>query len=80
MNPIDVYIKLITLLYRESLLQDESNTDNSKDLVKTILNLNRNKKWNNLEGEESNALTNLKKLILSFAEDLGSYDKEMLIE
>lgn len=82
MNILDIYIKMLTLLYREKNINDENetNNDNSKELIKTILNTGKNKKINNLNGSEHTAIADFKRLILDLAENPDNYDKEMLLE
>ena len=52
MNQVDLYVKILTLLVREielfNISQDESDTSNSKDLIKTDLSVNKNKKASTL--------------------------------
>ena len=79
MNTIDVYLKIITLLVREIELGEENENDNSKDLIRTVLGLNKNKKANNLMGGESTLVTDLKDLILSINNAADTYTKEMVI-
>ena len=79
MNTIDVYLKIITLLVREIELGEENENDNSKDLIRTVLGLNKNKKANNLMGGESTLVADLKDLILSINNAADTYTKEMVI-
>lgn len=79
MNTIDVYLKIITLLVREIELGEENENDNSKDLIRTVLGLNKNKKANNLMGGESTLVTDLKDLILSINNAADTYTKEMVL-
>ena len=78
MVALDVLIKSITLLHREHLLGNQ--TDNSGELVKTILdvaNIGNNKYYN---GSASEILENLKHLILDMINNPDNYDKENLMQ
>ena len=78
MVALDVLIKSITLLHRERLL--EGQTDNSGELVKTILevaNVGNNKYYN---GSVSELMENLKHLILDMINNPDNYDKENLLQ
>lgn len=76
---IDILLKTVTLLHRESLL-GASVTDNSKDLAKTILvTFNTNSKNNQLVGGDSSIITDLKYLITDIVNNPDGYDKESLL-
>ena len=83
MNQVDLYVKILTLLVREielfNISQDESDTSNSKDLIKTVLSVNKNKKASTLQGGESNVYTDLKDLIIDISNNPDSYTKETII-
>lgn len=83
MNQVDLYVKILTLLVREielfNISQDESDTSNSKDLIKTVLSVNKNKKASTLQGGESNIYTDLKDLIIDISNNPDSYTKETII-
>lgn len=80
MSTVDLYIKIITLLVREIELGENNPNDNSTDLIKTILNLNKGKKLSNLSGGESDLLSDLKQLIITITNDPDSYTVEMVME
>ena len=80
MSTVDLYIKIITLLVREIELGENNPNDNSTDLIKTILNLNKGKKLGNLSGGESDLLSDLKQLIITITNDPDSYTVEMVME
>lgn len=77
-NKVDILIKCIVLLYRESELQDPSN-DRSKDLIKTVINtLNVGK--GSLIGGESIIIEDLKHLITDMLNNPDNYDKLNLLQ
>ena len=79
MNKLDILLKAITLLYRESEL-DNNDSDNSRDLVRTILNLYKESNAKRFVGGESNVIEDLKHLVSDFINNPDSYEKTTLIE
>lgn len=75
-NNIDIVIKSITLLHREHLLQD--NTDTSKDIILELMPLVSGTKT--LQGGSSEILDRLKELIVDLIETPGNYDQQTLVE
>lgn len=74
---LDVLIKCITLLYREKELEN-SNVDNSKDIVRTIINLYRDN-TKQLMGGETTMLDELKNLTIDMINNIDGYDKHTLL-
>lgn len=78
MNKIDILFKCITLLYRESQLDDIS-SDSSKDLVKTIIAQMKNIR-KPLVGGETDTTEELLTLCLDMVNNIEGYDKLNLIQ
>ncbi len=77
MNKLDVLLKCVLLLYREHEITD-SESDNSKDLIKTILGLFKDEKKIVLGGEHD-VFDDLKSLIVNMLNN-NDIDKESLIQ
>lgn len=80
MVQLDIIIKVITLLNRERELGDNL-TDNSNDLIKTIITSikgNGNKKL--YDGGDSEILDNLIHLTLDMVNNPDNYDKDTLLQ
>lgn len=77
MNKLDVLLKCVLLLYREHEIID-SESDNSKDLIKTILGLFKDEKKIVLGGEHD-VFDDLKSLIVNMLNN-NDIDKESLIQ
>jgi len=75
---LDILIKCITLLHREQELGENTN-DNSKDLVKTILNMYKDMK-RPLSGGDSVIIEDLKNLISDMVHNPDNYDKHSLLQ
>ena len=79
MTKLDILIKMLTLLYREREI--ENDTSDSTDLVKTVLSLFGNDNRNSqLMGGESNIEDDLKHLILDLLNNPDNYDKVSLLQ
>ena len=76
MKDLDILLKIILLLYRESLL--DVVVDGSKDLVLTILKVMNGAKRTQLVGGTSSVLDDLKDLIRSIINN-GEVDNEQLV-
>lgn len=74
---IDIIIKAITLLHRERELGEEA-TDNSNDLVRTILDTMGESKL--YSGGDSEVLDNLKHMIRDMVNNPNNYDKTTLLQ
>lgn len=80
-SKLDVMIKCVTLLYREKELYvtEEQKTDNSIDLIKTVLNVFRNDK-RALQGGESIVVNDLQNLVSDMIQPDYEFDKETLLQ
>lgn len=80
MGKLDILLKCIILLFRESEVIDTLN-DDSKDLVKSVLSTFRGKtRLNNITGGEHDIIENLIDLIKNMLNSPESYDKLNLIQ
>lgn len=77
MNKLDILLKCILLVYRESELVD-SDTDNSKDLIKTILGTFKDERKIILGGEQD-IYGDLKSVIINILNN-PEIDKESIIQ
>lgn len=75
----NVLFNCLTLLYRESLLPRGA-TDSSKDLVKTIINIDKELNKRMSLGRESDYLTEFTNLINDYIEQPDNYDETTLLE
>jgi len=82
MSKLDIILKIITLLHRETELELMTNTtsDTSKDLVKTILDGIEGEKDNALFGGDSELVKDLIQLIRDMVQNHENYDKLTLIQ
>jgi len=78
MNKLDILLKAITLLHRESLL--ENNIDDSRDLVRTIIKLFDSSKDSQYTGGESTILSDLVYLLKDMVDNPDNYDKLSLLQ
>lgn len=76
MKPIDILIKSIILLHRERQVDGE--VGDSKDLIRTILSLLKNKK--NIMGGEYSTINDIKNLITDMMHNPDSYEEESLLQ
>lgn len=79
-DKLDVILKCIILLYREKILQELTNTssDNSIDMVKTILGIFANDK-RQLIGGDAIVTNELEDLLRDMCLNLDKFNKEMLL-
>jgi len=79
MIKIDILIKAITLLNREQAL-GENGTDNSRDLVITIVNMNNSSNEKLYDGGNSEIADNLKHLLKDMVDHPDNYDQDTLVQ
>jgi len=79
MNKLNILIKCITLIQREREIE-ESASDSSKDLIKTVISLYKDTNGKSLLGGESNLVDDLKYLIIDMLNNPDNYDKTSLLE
>jgi hypothetical protein len=80
---LDILIKCITLLYRERELSEKTGstpTDNSKDLVRTILQLIKSDNTKTFMGGESTIVDDLKNLANDMLVNPDNYDATNLMQ
>jgi len=78
MNKLDILLKAIVLLHRETLL--ENNLDDSRDLVRTVIKLFDSSKDSQYTGGESTILSDLVFLIKDMVDNPDNYDKLSLLQ
>lgn len=78
-SKLDILSKCITLLYRESILEDSEN-DNSKDLVKSILTATGDPKNRIVTGGESIIIEDLRNFIKDMSNSLSMYDEDSILQ
>jgi len=77
---IDILFKTITLLYRETLLEVNSD-ERSVDIAKLIIStLSTNNKNNQLIGGDSTIIEDLKSIILDMCDNPSNYDSDALLQ
>lgn len=79
MNKLNILLKAVTLLHRESMLENV-NVNNSRDLVRTMLKLLDSGKESQLMGGESTVLTDIKYLLKDMVDNPDNYDKLSLLQ
>lgn len=77
---MDILIKCILLLHRENLIRSENPEiiDSSGDLIKTILNMYKNKKV--LITTENTVIDDLKELVINMINNPENYDESVLLQ
>ena len=77
---MDILIKCILLLHRENLIRSENPEiiDSSGDLIKTILNMYKNKKV--LITTENTVIDDLRDLVINMINNPENYDESVLLQ
>ena len=79
MKKLEVLLKAVTLLHRETMLSNVA-TDNSRDLVRTVLRLFDHGKESQLMGGESTVISDLTYLLKDMIDNPDNYDKVSLLQ
>lgn len=79
MKKLEVLLKAVTLLHRETMLENTAN-DNSRDLVRTVLKLFETGKESQLMGGESTVISDINYLLKDMIDNPDNYDKISLLQ